>query len=206
MAYTAAKDKKLRAVCVARIGGSAFGGCLPDIALDSSTKLRHHAIDDHYHKCLKEGKKFANFYEFLYQETLRIVANADRFKDLRTVHCTDTTVEAQPQHAQLLVKTSRPGWNRVPTCFKVISDLEAEGTALYKGFKLSEILWLNAWDPHSVVGNGNANDNSLDGYYGRASSLGLMCFPMTNPWIQYRGLPPTPEYMKNNEEIKGLKF
>lgn len=207
MAYFAANEKKLKAVCVARIGGSAFGGCLPEIALNSKTELPHKAINDHYHKCLKkEGKKFANFYEFLYQETLRIVANADRYKHLRTVHCTN---ETQPEHAKLLVPDSvksRSGWNRVPDCFRIISDLEAAGTKLYRNFHLHEILWLNAWDPHSIVGNGNGMDNSLDGYYGRASSLGLMSFPLTNPWIKHKELPATKEYMKNNEKITGLKF
>lgn len=28
-------------------------------------------------------------------------------------------------------------------------------------------LLVNAWDPWSMVGNGNAGDNSLDGFYGR---------------------------------------
>ena len=26
---------------------------------------------------------------------------------------------------------------------------------------------MNAWDPWSMVGNGNAGDNSLDGFFGR---------------------------------------
>lgn len=28
-------------------------------------------------------------------------------------------------------------------------------------------LLVNAWDPWSMVGNGNAGDNSLDGFFGR---------------------------------------
>ena len=42
-------------------------------------------------------------------------------------------------------------------------------------------LFVNAWDPHSVVGNGNAQDKSLDGYFGRLSDLALLCTPLTNP-------------------------
>lgn len=205
MAYFAAKDKGLKAVCVARIGGSAFGGCLPDIALTSATILPHETINYHYHRCLKEeGKKYANFYEFLYQETLRLVAEADRYAHIQTVHCTN---ETQPAHANLLVPASvtrNPGmakWNRVPDCFRIITELEATGTRLHNNLKLHECLLLNAWDPHSVVGNGNANDSSLDGYYGRSSSLGLMCFPLTNPWITHQALPRTKEYMRNKAEI-----
>ena len=44
-------------------------------------------------------------------------------------------------------------------------------------------LFVNAWDPHSVVGNGNAQDKSLDGYFGRLSDLALMCTPLTNPHV-----------------------
>lgn len=207
MAYFAAAEKKLKAVCVARIGGNAFGGCLPQIALDNTTVLPHRAIHDYYRTLVDAGEKFANFYEFLYQGTLLVVANAERYKDIRTVHCTN---ETQPRHAKLLVpdwvKSSNPGWNRVPDCFGIISELEAAGTPLYKKFHLHEILWLNAWDPHSIVGNGNGMDNSLDGFYGRASSLGLMCFPSTNPWIQHKVLPRTKEYMRFDQKISGLKF
>ena len=32
-------------------------------------------------------------------------------------------------------------------------------------------LMLNAWDPHSLLGNGLAADNSLDGFYGRNSLI-----------------------------------
>lgn len=204
MAYFAANDKGLKAVCVARIGGSAFGGCLPDIALDSATILPHKSINYHYHRCLGEGKEYDNFYDFLYQETLRLVAEAGRYAHIQTVHCTN---ETQPAHANLLVPefvTSHPGmagWNRVPDCFRIITELEATGTRLHSNLHLHECLWLNAWDPHSVVGNGNMNDSSLDGYYGRSSSLGLMCFPLTNPWITHKALPPTSEYMRNNAKI-----
>ena len=42
-------------------------------------------------------------------------------------------------------------------------------------------LFMNAWDPHSVVGNGNEADGSLDGYFGRLSDMALLCTPATNP-------------------------
>lgn len=32
-------------------------------------------------------------------------------------------------------------------------------------------LMINAWDPHSLLGNGQASDNSLDGYFGRHSLI-----------------------------------
>jgi len=41
-------------------------------------------------------------------------------------------------------------------------------------------LYVNAWDPHSAVGNGNGADNSLDGFFGRASAMAPLCHPFTN--------------------------
>lgn len=41
-------------------------------------------------------------------------------------------------------------------------------------------LYVNAWDPHSAVGNGNSADDSLDGYFGRASAMAALCHTFTN--------------------------
>lgn len=42
----------------------------------------------------------------------------------------------------------------------------------------------NAWDPHSIAGNGNASDNSLDGYMGRCTAIGALCWRVTNPYMK----------------------
>lgn len=47
-------------------------------------------------------------------------------------------------------------------------------------------LLVNAWDPHSIVGNANAVDNSLDGFMGRITAMGLLCWPATNPHLKIR--------------------
>lgn len=46
-------------------------------------------------------------------------------------------------------------------------------------------LYMNAWDPHSYVGNGNKGDNSLDGFMGRNLLMHYLCCPFTNKYIQY---------------------
>jgi len=54
----------------------------------------------------------------------------------------------------------------------------------------TKTLYQNAWDPHSIVGNGNAGDKSLDGFFGRSTAMGVLCFPPTNPYIlipQFKG-------------------
>ena len=55
-----------------------------------------------------------------------------------------------------------------------LSKIDAENT-----------LVVNAWDPLSMVGNGNAGDNSLDGWIGRHTACAFMCFPPTNPSIAF---------------------
>ena len=42
-------------------------------------------------------------------------------------------------------------------------------------------LFVNAWDPWSLPGNGNEKDESLDGHMGRVTMIGPLCFPPTNP-------------------------
>jgi hypothetical protein len=43
--------------------------------------------------------------------------------------------------------------------------------ALVTDYDRSNTLFINAWDPFSIVGNGNARDNSLDGFVCRSRSL-----------------------------------
>jgi len=45
-------------------------------------------------------------------------------------------------------------------------------------------LIVNAWDPHSMIGNGNAGDPSLDGAVGRFTDACVMGMPMCNPWLK----------------------
>lgn len=54
--------------------------------------------------------------------------------------------------------------------------------------ELDDSLIINAWDPFSIVGNGNANDSSLDGYIGRISAVSILCWPLTNPDIQWKSV------------------
>jgi hypothetical protein len=50
---------------------------------------------------------------------------------------------------------------------------------------LSKILFINAYNPYSIVGNGNNKNNSIDGYFGRISAMSVLCWPFTNPFIKY---------------------
>ena len=56
----------------------------------------------------------------------------------------------------------------------------------FSGINNNESLYVNAWDPWSIVGNGNASDNSFDGFIGRTTAAGILCWPLTCPNIQYK--------------------
>jgi hypothetical protein len=49
-------------------------------------------------------------------------------------------------------------------------------------------LYVNAWDPWSIIGNGNDRDHSLDGHWGRCSNMAVLGWSETNPYIQYRAI------------------
>jgi len=69
------------------------------------------------------------------------------------------------------------GWNDKPF-FNV-------PTAFFEDPKpnLETTLYINAWDPWSLVGNGHEGDNSLDGKYGRISAMAWLSWYMTNPFL-----------------------
>lgn len=51
--------------------------------------------------------------------------------------------------------------------------------------ELKTILFTNAWDPFSIIGNGNTMDASLDGWFGRMTAMSVLGNPWFNPYIQY---------------------
>lgn len=44
-------------------------------------------------------------------------------------------------------------------------------------------LFVNSWDPWSLVGNGNSHDRSLDGTVGRRTPLAMLCWPYVNNYL-----------------------
>jgi hypothetical protein len=49
--------------------------------------------------------------------------------------------------------------------------------------QLNKVLFVNAWDMFSFVGNGNYLDCSLDGNFGRRTALAVLCWPLTNKYL-----------------------
>jgi hypothetical protein len=50
---------------------------------------------------------------------------------------------------------------------------------------IEDVLFVNAWDPWSVIGNGNDGDNSLDGFWGRYSAMSMIGHPKINLAMNY---------------------
>jgi hypothetical protein len=53
---------------------------------------------------------------------------------------------------------------------------------------LENTVYVNAWDPWSMIGNGNERDGSLDGYWGRCSNMAVLGWLRTNPEMQFIGV------------------
>ena len=50
---------------------------------------------------------------------------------------------------------------------------------------VANTLYVNAWDPWSLIGNGNSRDRSLDGYWGRYSNMAVLGWSVTNPQMTF---------------------
>lgn len=66
----------------------------------------------------------------------------------------------------------------------LLSDLSGEKGAT-RAEEALRTLYVNAWDCHAMVGNGNDGDESLDGYMGRSTAVGVLCWPKSNLRIAY---------------------
>jgi hypothetical protein len=53
---------------------------------------------------------------------------------------------------------------------------------------LENTVYVNAWDPWSLIGNGNEMDNSLDGCWGRCSNMAVLGWYRTNPLMKFMGV------------------
>ena len=55
-------------------------------------------------------------------------------------------------------------------------------TIIDEGISLHECLFVNPWDPHSMPGNGHFGDDSMDGCFGRSTSICL--YSLRNEFLQ----------------------
>jgi hypothetical protein len=51
--------------------------------------------------------------------------------------------------------------------------------------RLRSTLYVNEWNPWSLIGNGNGKDKSLNGQWGRISNMSVLGWSATNPHLKY---------------------
>ena len=110
---------------------------------------------------LEAEKLFKNYGLTLFFEVSRIFKN----KEITTKFMGS---ESQKKTWETLQTAKFQDIGLYPDCIGVVSNL-------------SKTLFVNAWDPHSVPGNGNEGDNSLDGHIGRCTALQLFGCGESNP-------------------------
>jgi hypothetical protein len=66
-----------------------------------------------------------------------------------------------------------------------LTGLGAEDAGMYPSLvpKYEKWLLVNAWDCHTIPGNGNEGDNTLDGYIGRTSAIQYFGWGIANPLL-----------------------
>ena len=147
-----AKNKKLSNVCFCYLGGGFF---------KTEYERQKHSYIDLFAECMDKAlsaelPSFGNLQSIYFSGGSRLEYEKPKL----------TAVLNKYKHPHGIVKEIRFGED-IPSIF---NDLDTEKT-----------LFMNAWDPHSVVGNGNESDRSLDGWFGRLGDLALLCTPATNP-------------------------
>lgn len=65
----------------------------------------------------------------------------------------------------------------------VIGESYGNFPTLLQDLDLKKTLIVNSWDPHSVIGNGNKSDDSLDGHVGRSCNSHFFGWGLTNPYL-----------------------
>ena len=157
--FRCAAEKKLPNVVLSYVGGSAFA---------TKFKPNQAAYKDYFFEALRE---------------CILSRNKDRPTRIAFMGLGDEAheMELKQQVAQLCkenrIETPESiNIGRIPKAFQV---------AELNGFPREKTLYVNAWDPHSAVGNGNAGDPTLDGVFGRRSDMAFMSLPFINPAIRY---------------------
>ncbi len=99
-------------------------------------------------------------------------------------------------------------WPAVEAAHQLFSDIKVERALFGKGRddynvpgcffnggrwskNLNERMFVNAWDCWSMLGNGNKEDGSADGFWGRSSAISLLGWPGSNPTIAYEAVQRT---------------
>ena len=155
------------------------------LAFDSVIKLHRHVLcaspvgDVSFKPNGIDVNTFRKLY--FYTAIKRVYGLHDRYKKVR--------VEWMPFYPRYDVPYSLVGLEDHPTHKKQAVNLNMSQA------DLDDRVFVNAWDPWSVPGNGNSMDGSADGWWGRSTAISLLGWPLVNPYVEY--VPITDPWKKN---------
>jgi hypothetical protein len=159
--FACAKTKNLAKICFCYIGGSAFSNCFPN---GNNRKFPAGSLEymPYFMKAFSEALAEA----VLRHHITHISMMGNGIEKTQTI--------MEQLSAQMNTELNK--YNAIEYKFEgKIPDILTEET--------QDTLFVNAWDPHSVVGNGNEGDLSIDGFFGRSSDMGFMSHPDINPYV-----------------------
>ncbi len=142
-------------------------------------------------------------YKHIYAQVFAF-ANANRFEniELSLVGC-----GAFATHSGITPSAMQAGmkqicntlWKRYPTINNITFNSYVPNDVAKKNSPTT--LWVNAGDPHSLLGNGHEGDASLDGYWGRSTAICALGWPETNPEMNcvHYPLSRASAYLKTDE-------
>ncbi|NBQ17504.1 hypothetical protein EBU24_04250, partial [bacterium] len=119
------------------------------------------------------NKDSGNFYKEIFAPAFGI--KSDDFSESPDLHSTTTDPNDLTIPINFCKKYKINVQNLEPSSDKRIPDV-----LFTTDTTPANTLYINAWDPWSIIGNGNAGDGSLDGFWGRNSNMSVLGWSMTN--------------------------
>jgi hypothetical protein len=168
--FYCAIDKRKNTIMLSYIGGGAFNEYYPPG--NGDIKNRTKAYDEMFINAF--GFAFENYYikriprAQMFDKKIVLIGGGERVLPSINTKLAQLFTERKQEWKLPENFYSCPANGRIPNiCFET-------------QYNSDECLYVNAWDPHSIVGNGNYYDDSLDGYFGRSTAMGFLSCPFIN--------------------------
>lgn len=174
---------KIKLVNVINLVGYAFDSPnQPDHKHFKDMKLNGHDLQEKYTKMWKYAFMCAKDHNLKKIQIAAVGGGAFAPKEYRGDNFVNNILKPSVKKAQQSVDPNKniellwemfPDFS-VPHSFGDLTQPELDIT-----------LYVNGWDPFSMVGNGNGMDRSLDGAWGNCTALAPLCWSLSNPSMKY---------------------
>ena len=173
--FAAYVESGCKMLVLAQIGAGAFSSLFPGCSHDDPTEY----LTKHYYPCLEIVWR-----ELKIAPTIILMNENPKLPSIHMLKlaCPNATILQCEKFPAVVTQHVRLDKITKEISLHKYTDSRPD-TYRTDCHELSDALFVNAWDPHSVVGNGNYNDYSLDGFIGRYTDMAPMSFQPTNPNI-----------------------